>query len=324
MAEPVAGPVHRWNWGPPFDYPSLRAPCRRVPMDLRHLSINGHQIALRTAGQGPVVLLIHGMAGSSVTWEHVVPALAERFTVLAPDLLGHGDSAKPRADYSLGAHANILRDLLNALGHERATFVGQSLGGGIAMQLAYQFPERCERLVLVNSGGLGPEVNFLLRALTAPGAEQAYALVCNRGLRAAGHWLAGWLGRAVARPGPAAEEMWRSYDSLADADARLAFFRTLRAVIDTSGQAVSAMNRLSLAARVPTLIIWGDRDPLIPVSHAFAAHEAIPGSRLEIFEGVGHYPHCEAPARFVAVLIDFMTSTVPARLSATDEARLAR
>jgi pimeloyl-ACP methyl ester carboxylesterase len=293
-------------------------------MNLRHLSINGHQIAFRTAGRGDVVLLIHGMAGSSVTWKQVMPALAERFTVLAPDLLGHGQSAKPRSDYSLGAHANILRDLLNALGHERATFVGQSLGGGIAMQLAYQFPERCERLVLVNSGGLGSEVNFILRALTAPGAERAYALVCNRGLRTAGHWLAGWLERAGVRPGPAGQEMWRSYDSLADADTRLAFFRTLRTVIDPSGQTVSAMNRLSLAARVPTLIVWGDRDPFIPVSHAFAAHEVIPGSRLEIFEGIGHYPHCEAPARFVAVLTDFIASTVPARLSATEDARQAR
>ena len=134
-------------------------------------TLHGHEIAYRTAGSGPVLLLVHGMAGSSATWRHVISALAERYTVVAPDLLGHGESAKPRGDYSLGAHASLLRDLLNALGHERATCIGQSLGGGIVLQFAYQFPERCERIVLVGSGGLGNEVNPLLRALTAPFAE---------------------------------------------------------------------------------------------------------------------------------------------------------
>jgi pimeloyl-ACP methyl ester carboxylesterase len=124
-------------------------------MRRRLLTINGHEVACYTAGAGPVVVLVHGMAGSSATWKHVMPALAKRFTVVAPDLLGHGESAKPRADYSLGAHASILRDLLNTLGHDRATLVGQSLGGGVVMQFAYQFPERSERLVLVSSGGLG-------------------------------------------------------------------------------------------------------------------------------------------------------------------------
>jgi pimeloyl-ACP methyl ester carboxylesterase len=281
----------------------------------QHVTINGHDVAYRTAGDGPVVLLVHGMAGSSATWTHVMPALARRFTVVAPDLLGHGESAKPRSEYSLGTHANSLRDLLNALGHDRATLVGQSLGGGVVMQLAYQFPERCERLVLVNSGGLGREVNFLLRALTAPGAEQVLSLASTRGVREATSRVAAWLRRAGVRAGPAGEEIWRSYVSLGDADNRRAFFRTLRAVIDLGGQTVGAADRLYLAAQIPTLIVWGARDPFIPVRHAIAAHDAIPGSRLEIFEGVGHYPHCEAPARFVDVLVDFITSTAPAQVS---------
>src|SRR5688572_1287002 len=129
------------------------------------ITIDGNRVVYRIAGAGPLLLLVHGMAGSSETWKHVMPALAERCTVLAPDLLGQGQSDKPRGDYSLGAHANLLRDLLDALGHERATVIGQSLGGGVAMQFAYQFPERCERLVLVNSGGLGREVTFYLRML---------------------------------------------------------------------------------------------------------------------------------------------------------------
>ena len=278
------------------------------------ITIDGNRVVYRIAGAGPLLLLVHGMAGSSETWKHVMPALAERCTVLAPDLLGQGQSDKPRGDYSLGAHANMLRDLLDALGHERATVIGQSLGGGVAMQFAYQFPERCERLVLVNSGGLGQEVTFYLRMLTLPGFESVFPLFCTARLRDAGSRIARGLGRAGVPSTPARREIWRSYASLADPASRRAFFRSLRDVIDFSGQAVSALSRLYRAARLPTLIVWGARDPFIPVSHAIVAHEAIPGSRLEIFEDVGHYPHCEAPERFVEVLVDFMASTEPARL----------
>ncbi len=285
------------------------------PIAPRVVALNGHDVVYRRAGEGPVLLLVHGMAGSSMTWNHVLPRLAERFTVVAPDLLGHGESAKPRGEYSLGAHAAVLRDLLNALGLDRATFVGQSLGGGIVMQLSYQHPERCERLVLVNSGGLGREVHWLLRALTTTGAEQVFAVACNPGVRAATTQVAEWLHRGGLRATPAGREMWRSYASLADADARSAFFRTLRAVVDVGGQAVSATNRLYLSAELPTLIIWGAEDPFIPVDHGIAAHQAIPGSRLEVFEGVGHYPHCEAPDRFVEVLLDFVMTTTPADFS---------
>ena len=283
-------------------------------MKPRTITVDGDRVAYRVAGKGPVLLLVHGMAGSSLTWRHVMPALAQRFTVLAPDLLGHGQSDKPRGEYSLGAHVDTLRDLLDALGHKRATVVGQSLGGGVAMQLAYECPERCERLVLVNSGGLGREVNLILRALTVPGADYLFPLVCRPRLRDAGNRVATWLGRAGVRSTPASQEIWRSYASLADAASRQAFFRGLRDVIDLSGQAVSALSRLYRAAQLPTLIVWGAQDPFIPVSHAVVAHQAIPGSRLEIFDGVGHYPHCEAPERFVAVLVDFIASTKPARL----------
>jgi pimeloyl-ACP methyl ester carboxylesterase len=287
--------------------------------ELRQITLHGHSVAYRTAGDGPVVLLVHGMAGSSDTWRHVLPTLARRFTVVAPDLLGHGRTAKPRAEYSVGAHANLLRDLLIALGHERATLVGQSLGGGVVMQLAYQFPERCERLVLVSSGGLGREVSPLLRSLALPGAEQVFPLFCSPALRDAGNRVASWLGRSFLRPAPVAEEIWRSYAALADGDTRRAFFRTLRAVVDARGQTVSAIDRLYLAALVPTLLVWGGRDTLIPVAHAHATHAAIPGSRLEIFEDAGHFPHCEAPERFSATLVDFIDATEPAPLQAWRE-----
>jgi len=285
-------------------------------MELRTLTLHGHQVAYRAAGEGPVVVLVHGMAGNSATWSQLIPALATRFTVVAPDLLGHGGSSKqPFGEYSISGHANFLHDLLSALGHDRATLVGQSFGGGVVMQLAYQFPDCCERLVLVSSGGLGREVGGLLRTLSLPGAEHVLPLVCSPKLRETGLRLGEWIARLGFRAGPVAEEVWRGYAGLADRDARLAFFRTLRSVVDLRGQAVSATDRLYLASRAPLLILWGDRDALIPVAHAHAAHAAVAGSRLEIFEGVGHFPHLEAPERFLRSLVDFIESTAPADLS---------
>jgi pimeloyl-ACP methyl ester carboxylesterase len=279
---------------------------------MQFVRIHGHDVAYRTAGEGPVVVLIHGIAGSSATWARVLPGLSQRHTVVAPDLLGHGESAKPRGDYSLGAYASGIRDLLAVLGHDRATFVGHSLGGGIAMQLAYQFPDRCERLVLVGSGGLGREVGTLLKVLSAPGMEYVLPLVLTRGL----HDVAATVGRFVGRSGVRAnsllQEIWDSYTRLTDARAQRAFVHTIRAVIDPSGQRVSARDRLYLAAEVPTLIVWGARDGVIPVAHAHVAHELIPGSRLEIIDDAGHFVPLERPERFVALLHDFLTTTAPA------------
>ena len=283
-------------------------------MEQQEVIIHGKRLTYRLAGKGPLVLLIHGMAGSATTWKQIMPALSERFTVLAPDLFGHGESDKTKGDYSLGAMASVLRDLIVALGYKRATVVGQSYGGGIAMQLAYQYPERCERLVLVNAGGLGTEVNPLLRVLTLPGSEAVLLVACAPPVRR----IAEAIGRVALRKklesATVIPELWRSYASLGDVEARRAFLRTLRAVIDPRGQSVSANDKLYLAAGMPTLIIWGEDDPVIPVEHAYAAHAVIPGSWLEIIEGVGHYPHCEAPERFVTALTEFIESTRPARI----------
>ena len=265
-----------------------------------------------------MIVLIHGMAGSGATWRLVMPALARRFTVIAPDLLGHGASEKPRGDYSLGAFASGVRDLMLALGHERATVVGHSLGGGVAMQFAYQFPERCERLVLVSSGGLGDEVNLLLRLLTLPGAELVLPLACTDWLHDAGVNVARWLGNIGLHTGPHLQEIWESYGSLADAETRTAFVQTLRSVVDVAGQRVSAADRLYLASEVPTLIVWGDHDRIIPADQGRATHEAIAGSRLELFAGSGHFPHCEQPDRFAAALTDFMDTTAPSTTSASE------
>jgi len=291
-------------------------------MERRTITVHGHEISYRTGGTGPVVLLIHGMAGSSASWIPVLEELGRHVTYLAPDLPGHGRSDKPRGDYSLGAHASILRDLLVALGHERATVVGQSLGGGIAMQLAYQYPERCERLVLVCAGGLGEEVMPVLRGLAAPGVEYVLPIAFQPFIRTSVEAVTGWIGKIGLRPAPATVEMWRAYTSLIDPETRAAFLHTLRSVVDMKGQRVSARDRLYLTEHMATLIIWGDEDPIIPVSHAHEAHAAMPGSRLEIMEGLGHFPHCEDPAGFARILLDFIDSTDPATLDDTGLAQL--
>jgi pimeloyl-ACP methyl ester carboxylesterase len=261
-----------------------------------------------------VVLLIHGITGCAEQWDQVIPLLAERYTVLAPDLLGHGQSAKPRGDYSLGAYAVMVRDLLVVLGHRRATVVGHSLGGGVAMQFAYEYPPFAERLALVSSGGLGREVHLLLRAATLPGSELVLPVISNVRLNRVGGAIAEVLGRLGLRAGPDLAEMAKGYGSLADAGARQAFIHTLRAVLDIGGQRVNATDRLYLAELLPSLIIWGSRDPLIPASHANIAHDALPGSQLEIFEGCGHFPQLTDPVRFAHTLIDFIESTEPTQI----------
>jgi pimeloyl-ACP methyl ester carboxylesterase len=275
--------------------------------------LHGHRIAYRVAGDPalPVVLLVHGITSSSATWDPVIPGLAEHAHVIAPDLLGHGDSDKPRVDYSLGGFASSLRDLLEHLGHEHVNVVGHSLGGGVAMQFAYQYYEHCDRLVLVSSGGLGREVSVALRAATLPGAEFVLPVIAHARVRDAGVALFGALGKLPIRPGPSMVEVARGYASLAESTARTAFVHTLRSVVEPSGQRVHAGDLLYLAEGRPTLIVWGARDTVIPVAHAHEAQQMIPGSVLEVFERSGHFPHMDEPARFVKELLHFLDSTQP-------------
>jgi pimeloyl-ACP methyl ester carboxylesterase len=278
--------------------------------ELIYLELHGDRIAYRDAGDGPTLLLIHGMAGSSATWQAIIPQLSKKFRVIAPDLLGHGMSAKPRGDYSLGAFAVFLRDLLDELGVDRATVIGQSLGGGIAMQFAHQHRDYCERLALIGSGGLGPDLSPLLRLLSAPGAEFILPVVAPQPVLNLGNKLGSWLTSAGIQS-PRAGQMWTAYSSLSDSQTRRAFLRTLRSVVDYRGQAVSALNKLHVAEGLPVVLIWGENDRIIPVAHAYAAHEAVPGSRLEVLEGLGHFPHVEAPMAVADILETFIASTTP-------------
>jgi pimeloyl-ACP methyl ester carboxylesterase len=281
----------------------------------RWAKVHGHDVAYRQCGSGPLLVMVHGIAGSASTWVPVMPLLAESFTVIAPDLLGHGESAKPRGDYSLGAYAAGIRDLLGVLGHDRATVVGHSLGGGVAMQFAYQFPQLVDRLVLVASGGLGKEVSPLLRALSLPGTEYLLPAVLAPQIHDVVGAVGGVLGRVGVRADPFLEEVWRAWARLTDRRAQRAFIHTIRAVIDLAGQRVSARDRLYLAHEVPTLIVWGERDQVIPVSHAHVAHELMPGSRLEVVPDAGHFLPIERPELLDRLLRDFMAGTEPADVS---------
>ena len=268
--------------------------------------LHGHSMAYHDSGTGPTLLFIHGITGSQRQWAHLVDRLDDDHRVVVPDLFGHGQSAKPVGDYSLGAHAATLRDLLDHLGIERVTLVGHSLGGGIAMVFLYLFPERVERLVLVASGGLGREVNPILRAATLPAADLVLPVLASGWVRqritSGGHAL----GRLGLRPGPDLTEVWQGFTSLADPDTRRAFLATTRAVLDPGGQTVTAHDYLPDSPTRPTMVIWGAKDRMIPATHAIAAQRAIEGCRVELFDGAGHFPHLDDPDRFADLVREFV------------------
>ena len=278
-------------------------------------------------GDDDLVVLVHGLAGSAHSWVPLLAELARRRDgrrIIVPDLLGHGSSAAPWADHSLGGYATGIRDLLAALGHTHATIVGHSFGGGIAAQFAFQFPQQCDRLVLIDSGGLGREVSPWLRAATLPGAELVLPLLTHRRVVDAVLRVGRLAGRVAPGISPSAGEAARSFASLADRSHRRAFMHTTRSVVDAGGQRVRATDRLHLAEGLPTLIAWGTADTMIPVEHAHRAHALLRGSELALFPGAGHYPHCDQPGPFLDRLLRFLDHTEPAHFgSGVFTARIA-
>ncbi len=297
------------NGGPPVPPDGRAGGADGDPFEARQVDLHGHRAIYRMVGDGPPVVLIHGMINSSRHWREVALRLADSYTVIAPDLIGHGDSPTPRGDYSLGAHAASIRDLLTAIGVERATIVGHSLGGGVAMQFFYQFPQRTERMVLISSGGLGREVSPALRGAAAPGSGALLALAANRGALAGLDAVGAGLSRVSRQAGKNLRTVARALRPLSRPGSRRAFRETLRSVIDSRGQKVSAADRLYLLEAVPTLIVWGERDHTIPLEHGRAAHEAVPGSRFETLPKAAHFPNLEDPESLAAVLHDFLDRT---------------
>ena len=283
--------------------------------ELQYVTIHGHRRAFVKTGSGPVLLLLHGLGCDHTTWSPVIDALAKRYTVIAPDLLGHGASAKPRADYSVGGYANGMRDLITVLGIDKVTVVGHSFGGGVAMQFAYQFPDRTERMMLVSSGGLGPEVTPGIRAISTPGFHQVMGLLTMPGVRHIG--VVGM--KALAATGWKVthdlDEVADIYDSFKDPDARAAIAHVVRAVVDWRGQIVTMADRAYLTDALPMAVVWGRDDKVIPVRHASNAAALAPKTRVEVLPNAGHFPHKDHPEQFVRILHDWVRSTQPATYS---------
>ena len=287
-----------------------------APPTTEFVTIHGHRrayvLAGRKPGTAPVLLLLHGLACDHHDWDPLIPELAERYTVLAPDFLGHGESDKPRGDYSPGGYANGMRDLLTVLGIDKVTVVGHSFGGAVAMQFAYQFPERTERLVLVDPGGLGPEVTWLIRALSLPGYDLGLRLLTLPGARQ--------LNTAVLRRLPSAQtrdlgDVARILDSFKDPGKRYAVHKLVLGVIDWRGQNVSMRDRAYLTEAMPLCVVWGAEDQVLPVAHADVAAALAPKARVVVMADAGHFPHKDHPAAFAELLHDFIASTRPAAYS---------
>jgi pimeloyl-ACP methyl ester carboxylesterase len=282
------------------------------PLAVQYVTIHGHRRAYVKTGSGPAVLLLHGMACDHTTWRPVIEKLAESCTVIAPDLLGHGRSDKPRADYSVGGYANGMRDLLTLLGIDKVTVVGHSLGGGVAMQFAYQYPERTERLVLVAPGGLGPEVTLLIRSVTLPGFHTTLGVLTLPGLRHAATGVLRVLG-SVDRPALRdLREIADIVESLRDPQARRALRHVVRACVDVRGQIVTMVDRAYLTQELPMLVVWGADDAVIPSLHAETVRKIASTARVEILQRSGHFPHKDHPDAFVETVQDFISTTRPA------------
>ncbi|MFL6002828.1 MAG: alpha/beta fold hydrolase [Nocardioides sp.] len=295
-----------------------------VPHDLQFVTIHGHRRAFVKAGKGPVLLLLHGLGCDHTTWAPVIDSLARRYTVIAPDLLGHGRSDKPRADYSVGGYANGMRDLLTVLGIDKVTVVGHSFGGGIAMQFAYQFPERTERMLLVAPGGLGPEVSTAIRAVSTPGFHQVMGALTLPGVRHVGKLGLQALSRTPLKHARDLGEVAEIYDSFKDPRARHAIRHVVKAVVDWRGQIICMADRAYLTAAMPMCVVWGRDDKVIPVRHASNAAMLAPLAQVEVIPNAGHFPHKDHPQRFVKILNDFVRSTQPATYSRARWRRLLR
>jgi pimeloyl-ACP methyl ester carboxylesterase len=281
--------------------------------EVQFVTVHGHRRAYVKTGSGPALLLLHGLACDHRTWAPVLDKLARRYTVIVPDLLGHGLSAKPRADYSVGGYANGMRDLLTILGIDTATVVGHSFGGGVAMQFAYQFPERTERLILVAPGGLGRDVSPVVRAVSLSAFEWVMGAVTLPGVRQVvteGLRVLSRVPVAAARDlGEAADIV----DTFADPSARRAIRHVVSHVVDWRGQVVTMLDRAYLTEAMPMCVIWGADDMVIPPSHADAFAEMAPGAQVHVIGNAGHFPHRDHPDRFVRIVNKFIATTEPAR-----------
>ncbi|AYJ51525.1 alpha/beta fold hydrolase [Rhodococcus sp. P1Y] len=284
------------------------------PYELESVELHKDVLRYVDEGDGPPVVLVHGLLGSHESWAGQIERLSTKYRVIAPDLFGHGSSDKPSGDYSLSSHAATIRDLLDHLDITSAPMVGHSLGGGIVMQAVYLFPERIDRLALVSSGGLGPEVSLLLKAATLPGSELVLPVLASDWVRKNAESVVGQLGKwgLPVRPGKSMLETWRSFKTVADKGSREAFLASTRAVVGPRGQTVSAKQHFEKFESLPSLLVWGGKDRMIPASHADNIRREVPNSRVEIFSSAGHFPQLDEPDLFFKILDQFLQSSAVA------------
>lgn len=287
---------------------------RVSPYELNSVEFHRDNLRYVDVGDGPPIVLVHGLLGSHESWAGQIERLSEKHRVIAPDLFGHGFSDKPSGDYSLSSHAATIRDLLDHLQIESAPLAGHSLGGGIVMQMVYLFPDRVQSLALVSSGGLGREVSLLLKAATLPGSELVLPVLASDWVRKNAENVIGQLGRwgLPVQPGKSMEESWRSFKSVSDRDTREAFLASMRAVVGPRGQTVSAKQHFEKFESIPSLLVWGGKDRMIPASHADNIRREVPNSKVEIFSNAGHFPQLDEPDLFFRILDDFLNKGMPA------------
>lgn len=276
-------------------------------MQGQFVTVDGIRTHYITAGEGRPVVLVQGLGTSvAASWHHILGPLAQHLRVVALDLPGNGDSDRPDVDYSANFAARFLARFLDAIGLERASFLGASAGGLLSLLVALREPERVERLVLLNSAGLGREVGLPLRLLTLP--------VLGEVLAAPPRWLLRLtLGRIYAAGRSLSQELVEEFYRVRQLPgSRRAVLRALRGALTFQGLREDhiLLSRLP-QLRKPTLILWGDRDPLLPVSQAYAAARLIPDCRLHVFPECGHDPASEVPQDVICLVREFLCHTGP-------------
>jgi pimeloyl-ACP methyl ester carboxylesterase len=281
-----------------------------MAVEKRDVEVEGLPIRYLTVGSGPPLVLLHGAGDNSLDWRWIISDLAATHRVYAPDLPGSPDSARPAVDYSPAFFERSVVAFVDALDMGRATFVGNSLGGLIALRLALSEPARVTGLVLVDSAGLGREVNPAFTSVNVPGPFEAAIPFWRTPV---GAYQRAWGRTALlfAHPpgsvprGWLAEQcrlaLWPGY-----LEAHLA---TLRALVGPLGQREVLVDRLP-SLKIPTLVVWGARDRVFPESQARDAVAHLPEGSLALIPDCGHMPHVECPDRFLAALDEFLLKRV--------------